>query len=159
MQVLMKYTRPKKTIQLDHALDLIQKELGGMSQRHHKRKWEPDTKQAETTEHSCCARELMERLVEGKLLLPSSPKPVKKSLHRHPNGAYNFNPFEGAACDFAPDGDERNHADNDTHRDKRTAQRSEVNTNGFSSEHSRRDWASLEFDDEDSGVPQVESED
>ncbi|KAM3079271.1 hypothetical protein ACMFMF_004195 [Clarireedia jacksonii] len=86
MQVLMKYTRPKKSIQLDHALDLIQKELGEMSKRHHKRKWEPDTKQAETAGHSCCAKELMERLVEGKLLPPSAPKPVTKGFDGYLNG-------------------------------------------------------------------------
>jgi hypothetical protein len=123
MQVLMKYTRPKKSIQLDHALDLIGKELGEMSKRNHKRKWESDTKQAETSGHSCCAKELMGCLVESKILplAPSPPTPIKKIFHGYPNGGYNFSPVNAAGYDFATDHDDPNHAENDTHRDNKMA--------------------------------------
>jgi hypothetical protein len=122
MQVLMKYTRPKKSIRLDRALDLIGRELGEMSKRNHKRKWETDIKQTETSGHSCCAKELIERLVESKLLPPSPPTPVKKIFHGYPKGGYSFSSVRSArsaAYDFATDNDDPNHTEDDTHRDKK----------------------------------------
>ncbi|PQE03986.1 pachytene checkpoint component pch2 protein [Rutstroemia sp. NJR-2017a BVV2] len=159
MQVLMKYTRPKKSIQLDHALDLIGRELGEMSKRNHKRKWELDTKQAETSGHSCCTKELIERLVESKLLPPSPPTPVKKIFHGYPKGGYSFSSVRCAAYDFATDYDDPNHTENNTHRDKKMAQRTELMTSRCSSEQNRQESAYLEFDDENFEMAQVQNED
>ncbi|PQE11674.1 Pachytene checkpoint 2 protein [Rutstroemia sp. NJR-2017a WRK4] len=159
MQVLMKYTRPKKSIQLDRALDLIGRELGEMSKRNHKRKWESDTKQAETSGHSSCAKELIERFVESKLLPPSPPTPVKKIFHGYPKDGYSFGSARSAVYDFATDNDDPNHTETDTHRDKKMAQRAELITSRCSSEQNRQESAYLEFDEENFEMAQVQNED